>query len=51
MYIEGRDAEQRKPPYDKLLRAQPLSYQVKNFIKSSLPGIQRLYRRARGYRD
>ena len=50
MYIEGRDAEQRKAPYDKLLKAQPLSYQAKNLVKSSLPGVQRLYRKMRGYK-
>ncbi len=49
MYIEGRDSEQRKPPYDRLLRAMPFTYRFKNWVKSSFPGIQRLYRRFRGY--
>ena len=49
MYIEGRDREQRKPPYDRLLREMPLSYRVKNWVKCSFPGVQRLYRRMRGY--
>ena len=51
MYIEGRDREQRRPPYDRLLKAQPLSYQAKNLVKSYLPGLQRLYRKKRGYKD
>ncbi len=49
MYIEGRDREQRKPPYDRLLREMPLRYRVNNLIKSAFPGVQRLYRRLRGY--
>ncbi len=49
MYIEGRDREQRQPPYDRLLRAMPLSYRVKNWIKCSFPALQRLYRRLKGY--
>ena len=51
MYIEGRDREQRKPPYDKLLRAMPLRYQFKNFVKCTLPGVQRLHRKRRGYEE
>ena len=49
MYIEGRDREQRKAPYNKLLRAKPFDYQFKNFVKCTLPGIQRLHRKKRGY--
>jgi len=49
MYIEGRDREQRQPPYDKLLHAQPLGYRFKNWVKASFPWLQRMYRRARGY--
>lgn len=51
MYIEGRDREQRKPPYDRLLRAMPLGYRFKNWIKCSFPGIQRRYRKMRGYEN
>lgn len=49
MYIEGRDREQRRPPYDKILRTKPLPYRTKNFIKSYFPALQRLYRRKKGY--
>ena len=49
MYIEGRDSEQRKPPYSKLLKAMPLGYRLKNWVKCSFPGVQRVYRRMRGY--
>ena len=49
MYIEGRDSEQRKPPYSKLLKAMPLGYRLKNWVKCSFPGVQRAYRRMRGY--
>ena len=51
MYVEGRDREQRKAPYDKLLRAKPFDYQFKNFVKCTLPGIQRLHRKKRGYEN
>ena len=51
MYIEGRDREQRKGPYRQILRRQSRSYRVKNFIKSYVPGLQRLYRRRQGYID
>jgi hypothetical protein len=51
MYIEGRDREQRRPPYDRLLRAMPLGYRFKNWIKCSFPGIQRFYRKMRGYEN
>ena len=51
MYIEGRDREQRKGPYRQILRRQSRSYRVNNFIKSYVPGLQRLYRRRQGYID
>ena len=51
MYIEGRDKEQRKGPYRQILRRQSRSYRLKNFIKSYVPGLQRLYRRRQGYID
>lgn len=50
MYIEGRDREQRKPPYDEILRAKPRAYRVKNFLKSYIPGFQKLYRHMRGFK-
>ncbi len=49
MYIEGRDREQRRPPYDEILRSMPLRYRFNNWIKSSFPWLQKLYRKARGY--
>lgn len=49
MYLEGRDKEQRKPPYRAILRRQSFSYRVNNFIKCALPGLHRLYRRKKGY--
>lgn len=51
MYIEGRDKEQRKPPYDRILRSQPLSYRINNTLKSYLPWLHRLYRKWKGYGD
>ena len=51
MYIEGRDKEQRKGPYRQILRRQSRSYRVKNWLKSYIPGLQRLYRRRQGYID
>ncbi len=51
MYIEGRDKEQRREPYRSILRRQSLSYRLKNFAKSYFPGLQRMYRRRRGYGD
>lgn len=51
MYIEGRDREQRRPPYDAILRRQPFAYRLNNTLKSYLPHLHRLYRRARGYRE
>ena len=49
MYIEGRDREQRQPPYDEILRAQPFRYRFNNWIKCSFPWLQRIYRKRRGY--
>jgi glycosyltransferase involved in cell wall biosynthesis len=51
MYIEGRDREQRREPYRRILKKQSRSYQVKNFIKSYVPGVQKLYRKKQGYVD
>ena len=51
MYVEGRDREQRQPPYDAILRTMPLRYRLNNFIKSYVPGLQRVYRAARGYKE
>ena len=51
MYIEGRDKAQRKGPYRQILRRQSRGYQLKNFIKSYVPGLQQLYRRRQGYID
>ena len=51
MYIEGRDAEQRKPPYDAILRKKPFSYRAVNAVKSCFPGLNRLYRNIRGYKE
>ncbi len=49
MHFEGRDREQRKPPYDAILRRQPFSYRFKNLLKCCLPGLQKLYRRRQGF--
>lgn len=49
MYLEGRDREQRKPPYNAILRKKPFSYRAKNFIKSYLPGLQSIWRKNKGY--
>ena len=51
MYIEGRDIEQRKGPYARILKNKPLKYRVNNFLKSYVPGLSRIYRRMRGYID
>ena len=51
MYIEGRDAEQRRPPYDKILRAQPFKYRLSNLLKCLFPRLHSLYRKKRGYED
>ncbi len=49
--LQGKAAEQRLPPYDRIYRAQSASYKVKHFLKRSLPGLHRLYRKRRGYGD
>jgi glycosyltransferase involved in cell wall biosynthesis len=51
MYIEGRDIEQRKAPYSRILKNKPLKYRVNNFLKSYVPGLSKIYRRMRGYID
>ena len=51
LYIEGRDREQRRPPYDEILKGKPLTYRVKNAVKCAFPAGKRLYRRLRGYVD
>lgn len=51
MYIEGRDREQRQGVYRELLRAKPLSYRAKNFLKSYFPAVQHYYRKRRGFGD
>lgn len=51
MYIEGRDREQRRPPYDAILRSQPLSYRLNNTLKSYFPALHSLYRRMKGYKE
>lgn len=49
LYTQGRDRELRKPPYDAILRTKPLGFRVKNLIKCSFPGLQKLYRKLKGY--
>ncbi len=49
MYIEGRDREQRRAPYDALLREQPFGYRLSNLIKCLFPRLHGLYRRRKGY--
>ena len=51
MHYEGRDREQRRPPYDAILRRQPLSYRFKNLLKCCFPALQRRYRKRRGYSE
>lgn len=51
MYIEGRDREQRRPPYDGILRAQPFRYRLSNLLKCVFPRLHSLYRRKKGYED
>ena len=51
LYIEGRDREQRRPPYRALLREQPLGYRAKNLLKCCLPGLSRRYRQHKGFGD
>ena len=49
LQIEGRDAEQRRPPYRDILKAKPFSYRLNNFLKCTMPHLHRLYRKMRGY--
>lgn len=49
MYFEGRDREQRRPPYDAILRRQSFSYRAKNLVKCLFPALQRRYRARRGF--
>lgn len=49
LQIEGRDAEQRRPPYRDILKAKPFSYRLNNFLKCTMPHPHRLYRKMRGY--
>ena len=51
MHFQGRDREQRKPPYDAILRRQSLSYRAKNLLKCTFPILQNIHRRRRGYLD
>ena len=51
LYTLGRDRELRKPPYRAILNEKPLSFRLKNFIKCTLPGLHRLYRKRRGYNE
>ena len=51
MHYEGRDREQRRPPYDAILRRQPFSYRLKNLLKCCFPTLQRRYRKRRGYSE
>ena len=49
MHFQGRDREQRRPPYDAILRRQSFSYRCKNLLKCCFPGLQKLYRRRQGF--
>ena len=51
MHFEGRDREQRKPPYDAILRRQSFSYRAKNLVKCLFPGLQKRYREKRGFQS
>ena len=51
MHYEGRDREQRRPPYDAILRRQPVSYRMKNLLKCCFPMLQRRYRKRRTDRE
>ncbi|MBQ9686047.1 MAG: glycosyltransferase [Oscillospiraceae bacterium] len=51
MYIEGRDREQRRGPYARIMKSKPLKYRAVNLIKCCLPGLARRYRRRRGFTD
>ena len=49
LYTQGRDRELRKAPYDAILKTKPFSFRVKNLVKCAFPGLQKLYRRLKGY--
>ena len=49
--IEGRSAQQIKPPFDRVYRSKDFKYKLKHFIKRSVPGLHSLYRKKRGYGD
>ena len=49
MHYQGRDREQRRPPYDAILRRQSFSYRAKNLVKCLFPALQRRYRARRGF--
>ena len=49
MHFEGRDREQRLPPYAAILRRQSLGYRAKNLIKCCFPHLHRAFRRYRHY--
>ena len=51
MYIQGRDRDQRKAPYNEILKNKPFKYRALNFVKSYVPGLSRAYRRMRGFSD
>ena len=51
MFIEGRLADQLKPPYDRIYRSMDYKYKLKHFIKRSFPALHSLYRRKQGYGD
>ena len=51
LYLGGHVRELRKPPYDRLFRAKPLSFRLKQTLKCLLPGLHERYRRRRGYGD
>ena len=51
MYIQGRDREQRRAPYAEILKKKPFKYRAFNFLKSYVPGLNKAYRRMRGYID
>ena len=49
LQIEGRDREQRRPPYRDILKTKPFSYRLNNFLKCTMQHLHRLYRKTRGY--
>lgn len=49
--IEGRSAEQLKPPFDRVYRSKDAKYKLKHWIKRSFPRLHRLYRSRQGYGD